>query len=97
MDQRILKDFPQSTAGWIPSLYLLKNTRQSASEPYLIWKNRSNEFKVCWDPPAPKQYFRTVIAEAIGCPEKADYRNIDPEEDKRLCLETVERLKPHLS
>lgn len=47
------------------------------------------------DPPAPMQYFRTALAEALGRPERANWRTMDPELDKRLWSETVTRLKPY--
>ena len=68
-------------------------------KPYLLWKDESTLWyeTVCWDPPAPPQYLRTLTAEALGRPERANWRTMDPELDRRLWSETVRRLKPYFS
>ena len=48
---------------------------------------------VCWNPPAPPQYLRLIVAELLGHPERGNWRNMDPELDKQLGQETVDRLK----
>lgn len=93
--ERILKDFPEkfiNLHSWLELqfLYTVK------PEPYILWLDSREEIiKVYWNPPAPLQYLRIVIAEALGRPERADWRNMDPELDKKLWTETVIRLKPY--
>lgn len=65
-------------------------------EPYLLWKDAvSCNLKILWNPPAPLQYLRTVVAEAAGRPERANWRTMDAELDKELWSETVKKLKPY--
>jgi hypothetical protein len=40
------------------------------------------------------QYFRVILAEALGTPELADWRKADPDEDRRRVEATVGKLKP---
>lgn len=93
---RIKKDFPSSDFVSINSLDELQSLYTAKKEPYLVWKDPLG-MKVCWNPPAPPQYLRIVVAEALGRPERANWRNMDPELDKKLWQETVKRLKPHFS
>ncbi|MBI2108756.1 MAG: HIT domain-containing protein [Parcubacteria group bacterium] len=53
---------------------------------------------IIWDPKGvPAQYFRTRLAEALGRPERANWRDMDPKIDRKLWSETVERLKKYFS
>src|SRR3989344_1010677 len=65
-------------------------------EPYLLWGDLWG-MKVCWNPPAPSQYLRIIVADALRRPERANWRNMDPELDKKLWQETVKRLKPYFT
>ncbi|MDO8442916.1 MAG: HIT family protein [bacterium] len=89
---RILKDFPDSEISIVSSLNELQNLYTQKQEPYLLWKDSGARFNVCWNPPAPSQYLRIVVAETVGRPERASWRNMDPELDKKLWTETVVRL-----
>ncbi len=66
-------------------------------KPYLLWNDFGLIFEIIWDPPAPLQYLRIVVADALGRPERANWRNMDPELDKKLWSETVKRLKPYFA
>lgn len=66
-------------------------------QPYLFWTEPKLKAMVCWNPPAPLQYLRIIAAELLGHPERANWRAMDSELDKRLYLETVTRLKPYFS
>ncbi|MDP2630423.1 MAG: HIT domain-containing protein, partial [Candidatus Uhrbacteria bacterium] len=75
-----------------PRPYLLSvppiNTRKNA--PVMT------KADILWEPHnVPAHYFRTRLAEALGRPERANWRTMDPELDKRLWSETVERLKKY--
>ena len=102
IEQRIKKDFPQCKIEYLPLEKLIKLYRLRKT-PYLYWQEPawddfpSGGFKVCWNPPAPLQYMRIVIADALGRPERANWRNMDPELDKKLWSETVKRLKPYFA
>lgn len=97
LSPKIRADFPNSEIQKIPSVFYLQGLYKKKSKPYLLWSTPDGESMVCWNPPAPPQYLRTVIAEALGRPERANWRNIEPESDKRLWQETVRRLKPYFS
>lgn len=67
---------------------------ESTPEPYLFWQTEDGIPRVCWNPPAPPQYFRIVLAEILGYPERANWRNMDRHLDDKLIAETIARLKP---
>ena len=105
LSSRINKDFPAELfkrtllfmytekTSPLTDLGRLYKKRQ---EPYLLWKDKSTMFynpMVCWNPPAPPQYLRTITAEALGRPERGNWRDMDPELDKNLWTETVQRLR----
>ncbi len=74
--------------------------RQSSKElqPYLLWRppERNCWTNIWWNPQnVPAQYFRTILAETLGRPERANWRTMDAELDKRLWSETVLRLKKY--
>lgn len=97
LTERIRKDFPKSEIEELPTMGNLKGRYDKEMCPYLFWKNEqvSDWSRVCWNPPAPAQYLRTITAEALGRPERANWRTMDPELDKRLWSGTVRRLKKY--
>lgn len=92
---RIRADFPESDIvelsypGYFQELY------RQYQKPYLFWSTPEGKSFVCWDPPAPPQYLRVITAEMLGRSERANWRTMDPELDKRLWSDTVRRLKPY--
>lgn len=93
---RIYRDFPNAQFCFLDSLKTLRyNYNFTGGKKYLLWSTPEKLIKVAIDPPAPLQYLRTVSAELTGHPERADWRNMDPELDKQLWRETVSRLKPY--
>ena len=92
---RILKDFCDSEIKILFSLSELQNLYTQKQKPYLLWKDSDAHFNVCWNPPAPSQYLLIVVAETVGRPERANWRDMDPELDKKMWTETVVRLKPY--
>ncbi len=72
-------------------------------KPYLLvgenenpGSGRSLELYTSHDPiNVPPQFLRTVIAEELGRPERANWRNMDAELDKKLWSETVVRMKKY--
>lgn len=95
---RIYKDFPNSQICFLDSLKLLRlNYDMTGGRKYLLWSTHEGLLKVIMDPPAPLQYLRLIAAELLGRPERGNWRNMDPELDKRLGQETVNRLKPYFS
>jgi len=94
---RIKLDFPGTRLETLNSLSDIKERYLINPSPYLLWKSASDHWRVCWDPPAPKQYFRTILASEIGCPERADWQTMHHPLDKHLCRSTVSRLKPYFS
>ena len=92
-------DFPHADRS---SFYIIKDgiPRQISKElrSYLLWSFSSKYplTNIWWNPQnVPAQYFRTILAEALGRPERANWRTMDPELDKRLWSETVARLKKY--
>jgi len=94
---RIKNDFPDSRIEHLISLEELKTRYSFHKKPYLLWKSIDMNWCACWDPPAPAQYLRTILAEELGCGDRANWRTMDPEFDKSLWSSTVSRLKPHLA
>ena len=65
---------------------------------YLLWRSPGvrEPTHIWWRPlEVPLQYFRTLVAKEYGRPERANWRTMDPVLDKRLCSETVLRLKKY--
>ena len=96
---RIQADFPNSRtevliSGQISHLQALYCIYR---KPYLFWSTPTGDKMVCWNPPAPAQYLRLVAAELLGRPERGNWRDINPEQDKVFWQETVHRLKPYFS
>lgn len=92
---RIRTDFSVAEIDELQRTANLRKLYCKYPEPYLFWTTPGGKSMVCWNPPAPPQYLRTVAAELLGRPERGNWRNMDPELDKRLCAETVTRLKPY--
>ncbi len=100
--RRIRSDFSIAEIDRLQSAARLQelyeeNPDKENPEPYLFWTNPDGEANVCWDPPAPPQYLRIIAAQELGRPERANWRTMDPELDKKLWSETVRRLKPYFS
>ena len=97
LSTRIKKDFPAAkvSASECPADFLL--AYRERPQPYLLWTDENGGGNVCWNPPAPLQYLRTVAAELLGRPERANWRTMDPELDRKLWSETVRRLKPYFA
>lgn len=93
---RIHNYFPKSEIEIISSFDDLQCRYAEMHAPYLLWSDADNKLVVCWDPPAPPQYLRTVLACAVGRPERANWRTMDRELDNRLINDTVRRLTPYL-
>ena len=94
---RIRADFPTAEIEELQYAAHLQELYRKRQEPYLYWSGISGKAMVLWNPPAPLQYLRTVAAELLGRPERANWRKMDPELDKQLWTETVARLKPYFS
>lgn len=96
---RIYRDFPRNDLHFLSDsafINLFLKMYALRQEPYLLWQDAiSSIYKICWNPPAPPQYLRIVVAETLGRPERANWREMDPELDKKLWSETVRRLKPY--
>ncbi len=94
LTSEVQKDFPGKAIDAIPSWVWLRDLYTQRQEPYLLWTS-NGWVHVCWDPPAPPQYFRTALAKSLGRPERKNWQDMDPALDKRLWTETVARLKPY--
>ncbi len=87
-------DFPQYQFQTIDNFAELSALYQSKQEPYLLWSNTKGSYHICWNPPATPEYFRIKIANSLGVPERASWRNMDPKLDKRLITQTRDQLYP---
>ncbi len=92
---KIRADFPESEFEELQYAAHLKELYNKRQEPYLFWTVPSGKSMVCWNPSAPPQYLRLIMAELLGHPDRGNWRNMDPELDKQLGQETVDRLKPY--
>ena len=95
MTERIRSDFSGKEMNIIHSLSDLNLLYRQKLVSYLFWNDYNLRSTVCWDPPAPPQYLRKVVAEYIGKPERANWREMDPVLDKQFWSETVARLKKY--
>lgn len=93
--QRICNDFPDKDMVIVSSLTGLQIIYSDMQEPYLFWSTNETEMHLCIDPQTPPQYLRIITAQILGHPERANWRTMDPELDKKLYSETVRRLKPY--
>jgi len=93
MTERVSKDFGPPIQR---SKLEIQHHYDAFQRPYLYWTCYGDNM-FCWDPPAPSQYLRIVAAQILGRPERANWRTMDPELDKRLWSETVRRLRPYFS
>jgi len=94
LTDRIRSDFPKTEIHFVKNLIDLHYLYQKRQEPYLLWTGPAG-FMICWNPPAPPQYLRTISAELLSVPERADWKKMDPELDKGLIDETIRMLAPH--
>lgn len=92
---KIFEDFPKAEIEELRYAVHLQKLYGERLSRYLSWTMPNGKAMVCWNPPAPNQYLRIVAAELLGRPERANWRTMDPELDRRLYLETVTRLKPY--
>lgn len=90
----VKKDFLKNEIQQIFSWQELRGLYQERKEPYLFWLGSDAKMNVCFNPNAPLQYLRTIVAEEIGRPERANWRNMNTELDKKLTKETINKLKP---
>jgi len=93
--KKIKSDFPNCMTSEYYSFESLARNYSLIQKPYLLWRDSLHVTDIIWDPPAPLQYLRIIVADALGRPERANWRNMDPELDKKLWSETVERMKPY--
>src|SRR3989344_5799665 len=102
LEHRIYRDFPDARINFLASFEILRWTHAwegiiPLERKYLLWVTSEGLIKIVWNPPAPKQYLRTITAELLGRPERGDWKNMDPGLDRRLWSETVARMKPYFS
>lgn len=94
---KIRADFLEAEFEELQYATHLQDLYSERLRPYLFWTVPSGKSMVCWNPPAPPQYLRLIVAELLGYPERGNYHNVNPELDKQLVQETVVRLKPYFS
>jgi len=97
---KIQGDFPESRVEQLEYAVHLQELYGTKPEPYLHWesgKENDSKSRVCWNPQAPAQYLRIITAQALNRPERANWRTMDAELDKKLWTETVQRLRPYFN
>lgn len=97
LTKKIGADFPDSPIVYIEDYEVLRKLYSRNPEPYLLWQDMGGMLRICWNPPARPQYLRILVADALGRPERANWRDMYPVLDRELYSATVARLKPHLS
>ncbi|MDO8521012.1 MAG: hypothetical protein Q7S52_02765 [bacterium] len=93
---RVRKDFPDHSFEEFADVHTFRFGYAIEQKPYLLWQEPNGKLSVCWNPPAPPQYLRIVVAEALGKPERANWRTMDPVLDRKLWTETVTRLRVYI-
>lgn len=97
--ERVMWAFPQSAIFALAKFSEVGELYSGLKKPYLLIGDNAFgklDLYTCWNPPdVPPQYLRTVLAEELGRPERANWRNMDPELDKKLWTETVLRMKKY--
>ncbi|GEM_PF-954861 len=96
LDDRLMDDFPGNLMMLSGALTDIREKYQVFKKPYLLW-NPEKVYRTCWEPNAPKQYFRTVAAQLLKRPERADWKVMDRDIDRSLWEDTVARLSPYFS
>jgi hypothetical protein len=67
-------------------------------KPYLMVGESYTYPQICINPQnVPLQYLRIVYAEALGRPERANWKNVDPIEDRERILNTVKRMNKYFT
>jgi diadenosine tetraphosphate (Ap4A) HIT family hydrolase len=97
LKKRIVTDFPNSEIQVIKDFSQLRLEYKKRKTPYLLWSTPRGEMLACWNPPAPPEYLRIIVAEILGIPERASWRNMNPKLDKKLADETMSRLFPYFN
>lgn len=92
---RIRRDFPAAETDKLTKFAHIPESYSQHPEPYLFWTDKNGLGNVCWNPPAPPQYLRILAAKELGRPERANWRTMDAELDRKLWSETVRRLTPY--
>lgn len=95
MTPRIHADFSTAEIDELGCAAGLQRLYSRHPEPYLFWTTPPGKQMVCWNPPATPRYFRKIAADLLGRPERANWRTMDPELDRKLWSETVTRLKKY--
>jgi len=93
---RVRADFPKAKIIELETESQLARLYHERPRPYLFWSTPAGKQMVCWNPPAPPAYLRLILAEALGVPERGDWRTMDQGLDKKLAEETVYRFSGHL-
>lgn len=96
LTDRVRADFPEAEIRELRDLQELRLEYERRGKPYLFWSTPTGRLLVCWDPPAPAMYFRIILADMLGVPERADWKKMDPDLDRRIAEETVENLASYL-
>jgi diadenosine tetraphosphate (Ap4A) HIT family hydrolase len=98
---KIGRDFQTCETDALASLRDVPRSYGFTREPYLLWQTPDGQLRICYvhqgAEAVPKQYLRTLAAEALKQPERADWRAMDPELDERLIMETIARLRPYFN
>ncbi len=93
--ERIETDFPESKIEIVTGFNKLRLLYSLKRTPYLFWSDPAGYFRVCWNPPAPKMYLRLIASEMLGVLERGNWQTMNPDLDKKLREETLERLTPY--
>ncbi|MEK7114880.1 MAG: hypothetical protein AAB847_00770 [Patescibacteria group bacterium] len=90
-----VQDFPHSGVTNFANWSDLRVAYSHNKTPYLLSRHNAKGLYVCWNPNAQPQYLRIALANGLNRPERANWRAMDSELDKKLTEETITRLKPY--
>lgn len=94
LTERIQADFPGKKIETVHSIADVQYEYTLRKQLYIFWQDGDGA-KVLWNAMVPKKYLRTVVAEVLRRPERADWRTMDLELDRKLVASTLNRLQKY--
>jgi diadenosine tetraphosphate (Ap4A) HIT family hydrolase len=94
LTERIQADFPDKKIETIHSIADVQYEYKLHKQLYIFWQDGDGA-RVLWNAMVSKQYLRTITAEALKRPERADWRAMDQTLDNKLCESTLQRLRKY--
>ena len=97
LKSHVENDFPGLKIERVKDFSALQKAYHKTNQEYLLWTAPRNQKLVCWNPPAPPEYFPLLTARLLGVPERGSWKDIDHKLDHELTQKTMEKLYPILN